>query len=162
MFTVLCFPFTIPVMKIALMLHLFGIVVWVGGMFFAYMALRPAAARLLEPPQRLTLWAATLERFFRWVWMAVALVLGSGFYMLSVLLESTRALLYVYVMLYIGATMVLIFAYVVFSPQSALRRAVAVTDWKAGAAVLNRIRIAVAVNLSLGLLNIVIATVGAM
>jgi uncharacterized membrane protein len=92
----------------------------------------------------------------------VALVVGSGFYMLSVIAESTRLLLYVYVMLYIGAAMALIFAYVYFSPQSALRRAVAVTDWKAGAAALNRIRIAVAVNLSLGLLNIVIATVGAL
>ena len=144
------------------LIHLLSVLIWVGGMFFAYMALRPAAARLLEPPQRLTLWSATLERFFRWVWIAVALVLGSGFYMLSVIAESTRLLLYVYAMLYIGAAMALIFAYVYFSPQSALRRAVAVTDWKAGAAALNRIRIAVAVNLSLGLLNIVIATVGAM
>lgn len=149
-------------MKIALMLHLFGIVVWVGGMFFAYMALRPAAAQLLEPPQRLTLWSATLERFFRWVWVAVALVLGSGFYMLSVIAQSTRALLYAYAMLYIGVAMALIFAYVYFSPRSALKRAVAVADWKAGAGALNRIRISVAVNLSLGLLNIVIATVGAM
>ena len=162
MFTVRRFPITIPVMKIALMLHLFGVVVWIGGMFFAYMALRPAAAQLLEPPQRLALWSATLERFFRWVWIAVALVLGSGFYMLSVIVQSTRLLLYVYAMLYIGVAMTLIFAYVVFSPHSALRRAVAATDWKAGAAALNRIRIAVAVNLSLGLANIVIATVGAM
>lgn len=149
-------------MKIALMLHLFGIVVWVGGMFFAYMALRPVAAKLLEPPQRLALWSATLERFFRWVWAAVALVLASGFYMLSVISQSTRVLLYAYAMLYVGVAMALIFAYVVFSPHSALKRAVAATDWKAGAAALSRIRIAVAVNLSLGLLNIVIATVGAM
>ena len=161
MFTVRRFPITIPVMKIALMLHLLGVVVWVGGMFFAYMALRPAAAKLLEPPQRLALWSATLERFFRWVWIAVALVLGSGFYMLSVIVQSTRLPLYVYAMLYIGIAMTLIFAYVVFSPHSALRRAVAATDWKTGAAALNRIRIAVAVNLSLGLANIVIATVGA-
>ena len=135
--------------------------VWVGGMFFAYMALRPAAAQLLEPPQRLALWSATLERFFRWVWIAVALVLGSGFYMLSVIAESTRLLLYVRDAVYRcrnGADLRLR----IFSPQSALRRAVAVTDWKAGAAALNRIRIAVAVNLSLGLLTIVIATVGAM
>jgi uncharacterized membrane protein len=149
-------------MKVAVMLHLLGIVVWVGGMFFAYMALRPAAAQLLEPPQRLALWSATLGRFFRWVWMAVALVLGSGFYMLSVIAESTQVLLYVQAMLFSGSVMTLIFVYVFFSPQRALRRAVAAADWKAAAAALNRIRIAVAVNLGLGLLNVVIATVGAM
>ena len=45
-------------------LHLLGVVVWVGGMFFAHMALRPAATELLEPPQRLPLLQATLMRFF--------------------------------------------------------------------------------------------------
>ena len=105
MFTVRRFPITIPGMKIAVMLHLFGVVVWVGGMFFAYMVLRPAAAQRLEPPQRLALWSATLERFFRWVWIAVALVLGSGFYMLSVIVQSNRLLLYVHAMLYIGVAM---------------------------------------------------------
>lgn len=63
-------------MKLLVMLHLFGVVIWVGGMFFAYMALRPAASALLDPPQRLLLWSATLQRFFGWVWVSVALVLG--------------------------------------------------------------------------------------
>ena len=147
-------------MKFAVMLHLLGVVVWVGGMFFAYLALRPAAAQLLEPPLRLPLWSATLKRFFRWVWIAVVLVLGSGFYMLSVIADLGRAQLYVYVMLYIGVAMTLIFAYVFFWPLPVLGRAVTSQDWKAGAAALEQIRIAVAVNLSLGLLNVVIATVG--
>ncbi len=63
---------------IALLLHVLSVVVWVGGMFFAYMALRPAAVQTLEPPQRLPLWAATFDRFFPWVWLAVTLILGSG------------------------------------------------------------------------------------
>ena len=37
-------------MAIAIPLHLLAAVIWVGGMFFAYMALRPVAASLLEPP----------------------------------------------------------------------------------------------------------------
>jgi len=37
-------------MSIAITLHLLAVVVWVGGMFFAWMALRPVAAPLLEPP----------------------------------------------------------------------------------------------------------------
>jgi len=56
-------------MGIARFLHVLGAVIWVGGMFFAYMALRPAAASLLEPAQRLPLWQETFRRFFFWVWL---------------------------------------------------------------------------------------------
>jgi len=148
-------------MKVAVLFHLLGAVVWIGGMFFAYMALRPAAAALLEPPQRLPLWTATLARFFAWVWVAVAFVLGSGFYMVGVLAQVARIPLYVHAMLYIGLVMTLIFAYVYFSPFAALKRAVAQKAWPQGGAALNQIRRAVAVNLSLGLANIAVATVGA-
>ena len=147
-------------MKIAILLHLLGVTVWIGGMFFAYLCLRPAAGAL-EPPVRLPLWAATLQRFFRWVWLSVALILGSGSYMVAVIAELARVPVHVHLMLYIGVLMSLIFAWVFFLPFPALKKAVAAQDWKAGAAALNQIRIAVAVNLALGLLNIVIATAGA-
>lgn len=143
------------------MFHLLGAVVWIGGMFFAYLCLRPATSGL-EPPQRLPLWAATLERFFRWVWVAIVLILGSGFYMVTVIAELGRIPVYVHLMLYIGVLMTLIFAYVFFSSFPTLKRAVAAQDWKTGGAALNQIRVAVAVNLALGLLNIVVATAGAM
>ena len=42
-------------MKWLLMAHILGVTVWVGGMFFAYMALRPASVELLETPERLIL-----------------------------------------------------------------------------------------------------------
>ena len=69
-------------MSIALTFHILAIVIWVGGMFFAYMALRPAAASVLEPQQRLTLWSAVFARFFPWVWLAVISILASGYWML--------------------------------------------------------------------------------
>lgn len=37
-------------MSIALALHVLAVTVWVGGMFFAYMILRPVAASQLQPP----------------------------------------------------------------------------------------------------------------
>ena len=58
-------------MGIALLLHALAAVVWVGGMFFAHMALRPVAASLLEPPQRLALWVGVFSRFFPWVFVAI-------------------------------------------------------------------------------------------
>ena len=67
-------------MQIARWLHLLGVVVWVGGMFFAHMALRPSV-QALDPPQRLPLLAATLSRFLTWVAVAVLLILGSGAFM---------------------------------------------------------------------------------
>ena len=42
-------------MAFAISLHLLAAVVWIGGMFFAYMCLRPSAAAILEPPARLRL-----------------------------------------------------------------------------------------------------------
>jgi uncharacterized membrane protein len=49
---------------IALALHIFSAVVWVGGMFAIYVCLRPALGTL-QPPQRLQLMRVTLQKFFR-------------------------------------------------------------------------------------------------
>lgn len=144
-------------MRVALLAHVLGAVVWIGGMFFAYLALRPAAA-ILDPAHRLSLWAGILERFFRWAWIAVALILGSGFYMLTVISEGPRVPFNIHLMLYVGLLMSLIFAYVFFSHFPDFKRAVAAHDRNAGAAALNRIRRAVALNLALGLANLAIAT----
>ena len=56
---------------VALALHIFGAVVWVGGMFAIYVCLRPALG-MLEPPQRLRLMRVTFEKFFPWVWLAAS------------------------------------------------------------------------------------------
>jgi len=130
-------------------------------MFFAFMALRPAAAQVLEPPQRLPLWAQTLGRFFRWVWLAVALILASGLAMMA-WLGGANAPLYAWVMLLIGIGMMLIFAHVYFAAFRRLERAVAAGDWKAGGAALGQIRKLVGLNLVLGLVTITVATLGRM
>src|SRR5687767_7763688 len=62
-------------MRIALWLHLLATVVWVGGMFFAHVALRPAAATL-PPPVRLPLISATLAIFLMWAAAAVVTIYG--------------------------------------------------------------------------------------
>lgn len=146
-------------MKFAMLSHFLGIVVWVGGMFFAYMALRPAAAQLLDPPHRLTLWEGTFGRFFPWVWASVALILFSGLYMLG---KYTIVPIYIYAMLSVGIVMMMIFAHVFFAPYAKLKRHVVAQDWKAAGAALAQIRFLVGLNLSLGLLNIVIGVLGEM
>ena len=143
--------------SIALFLHVVSDVIWVGGMFLAYVAVRPAAIEVLEPPQRLRLWTGIFSRFFPWVWAAVVLILATGFVMMG---EMRTVPGYVIVMTAIGVVMSAIFMHIVFAPFAKLKRAVAAEDWKAGGAALNQIRILVGVNLTLGLVNVAVAILG--
>src|SRR5215471_5057199 len=72
---------TNAIATVALILHSLSAVVWVGGMFFARQALRPAAA-VLEAGPRLMLWSQTLRRFFAWVIASIVLLLASGLVMI--------------------------------------------------------------------------------
>ena len=146
-------------MNFAPLLHVLSIVVWVGGMFFAYMALRPVAASVLEPPLRLTLWVGVFGKFFPWVWASVALILLTGLTMLMKL--STASIPhYVWAMLALGVVMMLLFAHVFFAPYKKLKRAVSEQNWKAGGAALAQIRMLIGINLGIGLLTIAVVFVG--
>ncbi|MBP0599447.1 CopD family protein [Herbaspirillum sp. LeCh32-8] len=145
-------------MLIAKFIHLLGTTIWVGGMFFAHMALRPALASL-QPPQRLVLMAAALGGFFTWVWIAIALVLGSGLHMMA-LMGSGHAPLYVHAMAGTGVLMMLIFGHVFFAPFRRLKLYAAQQDWDRAARALGQIRLLVGINLCLGLLSIALGALG--
>ncbi len=149
-------------LALAVTLHLLAAVIWVGGMFFAHMVLRPSAASLLEPPQRLSLWAGVFGRFFPWVWLCVALLLGSGLWLLlgPFLGGMAHARPYVHAMFGLGLLMMLLFAYVYFIPYPGLRRAVAAQTWAEAGSHLARIRLIVTVNLVLGLVTSAVAVGG--
>ena len=146
--------------RIALLLHILGFTIWVGGMFFAYMALRPAAVKTLSPAQRLPLWAATFDRFFPWVWLSVIALFGSGLYLIALAGGFSVMALYISAMFTVGVLMLLIFGHVYFSAYRRLRKNVAKQDWKAAGAALAQIRLLIAINLSLGIINLFIATLG--
>lgn len=145
-------------MGFALALHLLAAVVWVGGMFFAWMVLRPAAGTL-EPPQRLRLWDDSFGRFFPWVWGSVILLPVTGVWLIFRLFGGMGGSpLYVHLMLALGLAMIAIFLHVWFAPYRRLRAAVARQEWPAGAAALGSIRRLIGINLALGL--VVLALVG--
>lgn len=144
---------------VSLFLHLTGVVLWVGGMFFAWMCLRPVAAAQLEPAARLRLWAAVFARFFPWVWGAVVLIVFSGLQPL-VVVGMKLAPPHWHLMLLTGAIMSGIFIFVFVSPYRRLKSAVANQDWPAGAAALGWIRQLIGVNLVLGIATIAVASVG--
>ena len=146
---------------IAIALHLITSTIWVGGMFFAYMALRPAAAEILEPPLRLELWLNTFKRFFLWVWMSVIILPISGYWMIMQIWGGFSAIgLDLKLMHIIGWVMILIYMVVYFVPYRRMRVALASNDIKNAANVLALIRKLVALNLTLGIIVIVIASAG--
>lgn len=148
-------------MSIALALHVLAVVIWVGGMFFAYMALRPVAATVLEPPQRLALWNGVFARFFPWVWAAIIIILGSGYWMLLGPYGGfANAPVFVHVMNGLGLVMMLIFFHVYFAPYQKLRKAVAARSWPEGGKALAQIRVLVGINTFIGILTILIAAGG--
>jgi uncharacterized membrane protein len=146
-------------MRIALWLHVLGTVLWVGGMFFAHVALRPAL-QAVPPPTRLPLVSATLATFFGWVAAAVAVILVTGFSMVVALGGFGRVGYYVHVMTALGLVMTAVFAFIVARPFAVLRRSVASSAWEPAGAAAGAIRRLVAVNLVLGLVTITVAILG--
>jgi uncharacterized membrane protein len=126
------------------------------------MALRPVAARLLEPPLRLPLWSQTFARFFPWVWAAVVLLPASGYWMIFETFEGMQNVgLHVHVMQLVGIVMIGIYLHVFFAPYRGMKRAIAAGDFPAAGKHLAVIRRLIGINLILGLITIVIATGGA-
>jgi len=144
-------------MAFASFLHVLGVAIWVGGMFFAHQMLRPVAADLLAPPQRLPLWAGVFRRFFPVVWIAVALILFSGLTMITLMGGFKIISLSVHAMFGVGLVMMRVFCFVYFIPYGKLVRAVAVQEWKQAGEALAAIRKLIGFNLILGLIDIAVA-----
>lgn len=148
-------------MFIAVTLHLLAVVIWVGGMFFAWMALRPVAARLLEPPLRMPLWSLTFTRFFPWVWAAVVALPLTGYWMIFMVFGGFQGLaLYIHIMQGVGLLMIAIFLHVYFAPYRRLKKSVAAGNFSAAGKALGQIRQLIGLNLLLGLALVVVASAG--
>lgn len=147
-------------MALGLTFHILAAVIWVGGMFFAYMILRPSAGPL-EPAARLQLWQRAFARFFPWVWLSVAALLISGLWLVFRMFGGFAvAPPYVHAMFGLGIVMMLLFAHLYFAPWMRFRRAVTSADWTAAEAGIRQIRIVVGINLVLGLITVVIGGTG--
>ena len=147
-------------MPLLIALHNLAAVVWVGGIFFAYMVLRPSAGPL-EPPARLAMWRRVFGRFFPWVWASIAVLLISGYTMLFVHFGGfAGAGPHINVMQLTGIVMILLFLHLYFAPWRRFSRAVETGAVQDAAKQLNQIRRIVAVNLVLGLLTVAVGASG--
>ena len=159
--------------SLAYTLHVLAALIWVGGMFFAWMILRPAARAVkayqenpnaaamaaLEGPARLKLWANVFQRFFVWVWVAVVLLPISGIGLLQLRFSGFEtAPRYVQVMMGLYLVMTALFIRIQALKFPELKAAVAAEDWPAGAAALGQIRRLVGINLIVGLVVVAVAS----
>jgi len=147
-------------LMIGVAFHIVAAVIWVGGMFFALVVLRPSTGPL-DPPTRLALWQRVFARFFPWVWGAVAVLFISGFAMVIWGFGGfTKIGTYVHVMMGLGIIMMLIYAHLYFAPWQRFRRAVAAGEWPVAAKNIDQIRQLVTINLVLGLITVVVGAAG--
>lgn len=144
--------------RLVVLIHLLAVIVWVGGMFFANVCLRPVAAAQLPPPQRLPLLAAVLGRFFAAVGVALLLLWGSGLVRFAQVGAAIPA--HWHAMLGLGSVMTVIFAVIVLRFYRRLRAALAVEDWPQAGKAMNSIRVLVLVNLILGFVTVAVAMLG--
>ncbi|WP_294733287.1 CopD family protein [uncultured Pseudomonas sp.] len=147
------------VFSLAYTLHVLAAMIWVGGMFFAWMILRPAAMAALDGPARLKLWVNVFQRFFVWVWVAVLVLPISGVGLLQLRFNGFEtAPRYVQIMMGLYVVMTALFIRIQALKLPELRTAVAAEDWPAGAAALGQIRKLVGINLIVGLVLVAIAS----
>ena len=140
-------------------IHVLAALVWVGGMFFAWMVLRPAAVKALEGPARLKLWAEVFPRFFAWVWVAVIILPIGGVGMIHMRFNGFEtAPRYVQIMMGLYLVMTALFIRIQALQVPELRKAMLAEDWATGAATLGGIRRLVGINLLIGLLLVAIAS----
>lgn len=139
-------------------LHLAAGIVWLGGMALVILALRPIAIICMPPVERMTLMSGVLSRFFAMVWVSIALLLSSGFWMLS-MTDMKLAPKGWHAMSGLGLLMCLIFAHLWFGPFRRLKVAVQASDWPTAGKALSQIHPLVLTNFVLGWLAVLAVVV---
>jgi uncharacterized membrane protein len=134
-------------------LHLLCAVVWVGGMFFAYVVLRPSMAAI-EAPQRMLLHTRVFKKFFLVIWHGMPVILLSGGAMIALQWDMATAPWQIQAMMGLGLVMAAVFLAIVFGPYRQFRRT---TDRNRMASSLDSIRKLIGVNLVLGLVTVIVA-----
>lgn len=139
--------------NLLLFLHLAAAILWMGGMAFMVLALRPALHANLQPPVRLQLMAQVLRRFFAVVFASIAVLLATGLWLLMQV-PGSQAPPGWHAMAGLGTLMILVFGHIWFVPWRRLHNAIGAQDWPAGGRHMNQITLLAKVNLGLGWLAI--------
>ena len=142
-------------------LHTLAAVIWVGGMFFAYVALRPAMAGLPKE-DALALWRRTLQTFLRWVLVMVVVLWVTGIYQMFFVLSGFGAAgIHVDTMFATALVMTILFFWLNHGPFHTFKIAADSRDFETAGRVIETVRKIVATNLVLGIITVAVASWGA-
>lgn len=146
-------------LAVPLVFHQLATIIWIGGMFFAHFALRPTIKQTLDPPARIQVALGVFRRFFPWVWVCIATLWVSGFW-LTIVVFDTQVALFVPIMMGLALVMTLVFVYLFIMPYRKMRTAVEYENWRWASAKFSNIRKLMAINLLLGILTVLVAVAG--
>lgn len=118
------------------LIHLVAAILWMGGMTFMILALRPAAVAMLQPPERMMLMGAVWKRFFPIVMVSIVALFSTGTNLYTNAFRAIKAAtgqgavpLGWNVMLVLGLLMIALFGHIYFVGYARFKRAMAVQDW---------------------------------
>lgn len=143
-------------MLIALPIHILAAVVWIGGMFFVHNIMRPGVATL-EAPVRLALMRDALTRFFRWVWICIALLWLSGIWIITSQSLWSALPWHVLVMMLVAVLMTVLFCLIYFDHFRKITGWIDAGDFKAAGERMGRMSKLVSANLGMGIFVVLIA-----
>lgn len=141
---------------VAIIFHLVAINIWVGGMFFIIVVLGKVVSTL-ELPEQQEFWLRLLKRFFFWVWLALAGLLGTGIGMIFYRFGSpVNTPAYVLIMASLGISMILLFFVIYFIYFRKFQRDLMTGDIESSRYQLRVIRGLGIINMVLGLCVVVV------
>lgn len=149
----------VTMIALLLAVHVLAALFWVGGMAFAYMILRPAMGPL-EAPARLGVWRRVFASFLPWVGVAIVALLVSGYWMIILFGGFDSIGIYVHLMQATGILMMLLFLHLYFAPWWRFRTAFDGGDLPEAGKQLNQIRSIVGINLTLGIVTVLLGATG--
>ena len=143
------------------LIHLVAAILWMGGMAFMLVALRPAAIALLAPPQRLELMGAVWKRFFTVVIVSIVALFATGTNLYTTMFRAAKAAsgqgsvpLGWNVMLVLGLLMMAIFGHIYFAGYARFKRAMDGQNWALAGQAAAQVHILMITNFALGWLAI--------
>ena len=141
--------------------HLVCAIVWMGGMAFMLLALRPAVLTQMEPQPRARLMGEVWRRFFAIVLLAIVALFATGTNLYTAAFRAAREATGVgsvplgwNLMAGVGVLMFLVFGHIYFAGFQKFKRAVAGADWPVAAKAGAQIHTLVVTNFCLGWLAI--------
>ena len=143
------------------LIHLVAAILWMGGMAFMLLTLRPAATAQLQPPERLMLMAAVWKRFFPIVLVSIVALFTTGTNLYTTTFRAVKAAtgqggvpMGWNIMLILGLLMMAVFAHIYWGAFAKFKRAMAAPDWPLAGKVAAQVNMWMVINFALGWLAI--------